>query len=148
MATGVVDPMTSKVFTVHIRKHRAEGFSACPDCEMIKSSVRMSKDPDMKKGFVKMYKTHLQNQKENRDGLARVKRLCRTSPTDVGVFIDAVDKNKFGVPTTESNSKDLAGQQRVKQKLTGVQFFSDGKLILFLTTRGAACWPQEWRHWP
>lgn len=133
MACGVVNPETSNRLTVKIRRNRAEGFSACGDCEQLKYSVRMSKDPDCKAGFVRMFNKHLGSQQENRAAVNGVKRKCKVDPRHVGVFVDAVDKNKFGIPTTESASKSLAGQQRIKQKITGVQFFSNKELLLFRT---------------
>ena len=53
--------------------------------------------------------------------------------TDFGFFIDAVDSQKFGIPTTASQAKCLAHMARIKQKLTGVQLFSDDGLLLFRT---------------
>lgn len=132
-ACGVVHPETGVRLAVKIRHNRAEGFGACPNCEQLKYTVRMSKDPDTKKGYVKMLNKHLQSQQENRAELDRVKRLCKVDPQHVGVFVDAVDKNKFGIPTTESASKTLSGIQRIKQKITGVQFFSSKKLLFFRT---------------
>ena len=51
----------------------------------------------------------------------------------VGVFVDAVDKAKFTIPTYASQAKCLARKGRIKQKITGVQFFHDDRLILFRT---------------
>ena len=50
-----------------------------------------------------------------------------------GFFIDAVDSQKFGIPTTESQAKCLARMPKIKQKLTGVQLFRDDGLLLFRT---------------
>ena len=49
----------------------------------------------------------------------------------VGFMIDAVDKNKFQIPTTEQNSKSLHRLKRIKQKITGVQWFRDDSVQLF-----------------
>ena len=53
--------------------------------------------------------------------------------THFGFYIDAVDSQKFGIPTTASQAKCLAKMQRIKQKLTGVQLFRDDSLLLFRT---------------
>ena len=44
-----------------------------------------------------------------------------------------MDKNKCGLPTTESQAKCLAKMQRIKSKLTGVQLFKDDSLVFFRT---------------
>ena len=53
--------------------------------------------------------------------------------THFGFFVDAVDSQKFGIPTVASQAKCLAGMARIKQKLTGVQVFKDDSLHLFRT---------------
>ena len=53
--------------------------------------------------------------------------------THFGFYIDAVDSQKFGIPTTASQAKCLAKMKRIKQKLTGVQLFRDDSLLLFRT---------------
>ena len=60
-------------------------------------------------------------------------RKCCVDKTHVGLFIDAVDKNKFTIPTFASQAKCLAKGGRIKQKITGVQFFDDDSLILSRT---------------
>ena len=62
-----------------------------------------------------------------------VHRLCCVDDRFVGLCIDAVDKNKFGIPTADNPAKCLKGIHRVKQKLTGVQFFGTEKLLLYQT---------------
>ena len=37
---------------------------------------------------------------DDRDELARICRLCACYDTHVGFYIDAVDNNKFSIPTT------------------------------------------------
>lgn len=37
----------------------------------------------------------------DREELARLRRLCQCYPEHEGVYIDAVDNNKFQVPTTK-----------------------------------------------
>ena len=42
-----------------------------------------------------------------------------------------MDKNKCGLPTTESQAKCLGKMYRVKSKITGVQLFKDDEILLF-----------------
>ena len=60
-------------------------------------------------------------------------RLCVVDDEHFGFFIDAVDSQKFGIPTTSSQAKCLAKMPRIKQKLTGVQLFQDNGIFLFRT---------------
>jgi len=43
----------------------------------------------------------------------------------------AMDKNKCGLPTTESQAKCLGKIHRIKSKITGVQLFKDDALVFF-----------------
>ena len=67
----------------------------------------------------------------DREELARVARKCVVDDAHFGFFIDAVDSQKFGIPTTASQAKCLSHMRRIKQKLTGVQLFKDDGLLLF-----------------
>ena len=69
----------------------------------------------------------------DREELARVARKCVVDDEHFGFFIDAVDSQKFGIPTTASQAKCLSHMRRIKQKLTGVQLFKDDGLLLFRT---------------
>ena len=71
--------------------------------------------------------------KADRDELARIVRLCKVDPRHVGWMQDAMDKNKCGLPTTESQAKCLGKMHRIKSKITGVQLFKDDGLIFFRT---------------
>ena len=46
-------------------------------------------------------------------------------------MIDAVDKQKFQIPTTERDSKSLHKLKRLIQKITGVQWFHDDAVHLY-----------------
>ena len=65
--------------------------------------------------------------------LARIVHLCKTNPRHVGWMQNAMDKNKCGLPTTESQGKCLSGVHRIQQKLTGVKLFNDDIMLLFRT---------------
>lgn len=71
--------------------------------------------------------------KADREELARIVRLCKVDPRHVGWMQDAMDKNKCGLPTTESQAKCLGKMHRIKSKITGVQLFKDDGLIFFRT---------------
>lgn len=60
-------------------------------------------------------------------------RKCAVDKCHFGFFMDAVDSQKFGVPTTASQAKCLAKLARIKQKLTGVQLFENDNLLMFRT---------------
>ena len=83
--------------------------------------------------FARRLDTHYNIVQSDREELARVSRLCAVDAEHFGFFIDAVDSQKFGIPTTGSQAKCLSGMRRVKQKLTGVQLFKDDRLLLFRT---------------
>ena len=71
--------------------------------------------------------------KANRTGLQAARTYCN-GRTIVGFSIDAADYGKFLTPTTKSTAKQLGGMQRIKNKITGVEFFSgERKLLLFRT---------------
>lgn len=69
--------------------------------------------------------------KADRDELARIARLCKVNDKHVGWMQDAMDKNKCGLPTTESQAKCLGKMYRIKSKITGCQLFKDDALVLF-----------------
>ena len=67
----------------------------------------------------------------HRAGLQQARVECN-GKTIVGFSIDAADYGKFATPTTKSTAKLLGGMHRIKNKITGVEFFSeDRKLFLF-----------------
>ena len=59
--------------------------------------------------------------------------MCCVDDRYVGLFIDAVDSQKFGIPTIDTQAYYIKGINRLTQKLTGVQFFGSEKLLLFRT---------------
>ena len=133
MQEGVVDPHTGILFTCRVRKNTQRGFSRCNDCECLRADMRAAKDLVIKKGFFRLLKRHQRGVDLDRSELARVARLCKIDIRHVGVFVDAIDHNKFPLPTTESHSKALSKLHRIKQKLTGVQFFGDDSVLFYQT---------------
>ena len=68
-------------------------------------------------------KAHQDEVKADRVEFARVARLCKIDRHHVGVMIDAVDKQKFGIPTTERQSKNLSKMEHIIQKITGARAY-------------------------
>ena len=75
---------------------------------------------------------HIQQIREDREELGRVRRLCTLDHRYAGWSIDAVDSGKFQTPTTASQAKVLGGMHRIKNKITGVDVWGQG-LYLFRT---------------
>ena len=75
---------------------------------------------------------HHESVKEDRIEFARIARKCKTNPRHVGFMIDAVDKKKFQLPTTERDSKSLQKLKRLIHKITGALFFHDASLRSFV----------------
>ena len=102
MIEGVTDPDTGTKFTCKVRKRVQRGFSKCNDCEYLRSKMRLAKDKEERDQYLRLYKRHKRHGDEDREEQARIARLCKMDERHVGVFIDAADSNKFGIPTTES----------------------------------------------
>ena len=77
------------------------------------------------------FKKHLKAVKLDRQELNRIRVLCN-GRTIVGLSIDAADRNKFFTPSVKCRAHILAGMYTIKNKITGVEFFSgDRKLLIF-----------------
>ena len=92
-----------------------------------------SQDKDGTCCFCQRLDTHYEVVQSDREELARLARKCVVDDEHFGFFIDAVDSQKFGIPTTASQAKCLSGMRRIKQKLTGVQLVNNDGLLLFRT---------------
>ena len=101
---------------------------------LLAAEIVLTKTVEEEECKIKELHLHHNQVREDREELARLVRLCKIDPTrHVGFMIDVVDSNKFGIPTTEHTPKALAKLWRVKQKLTGVQFFGDDSVVLYRT---------------
>ena len=134
MNNGVVDPATATFHPTHVRVNSHRGFSKCNTCVLLSAEITRAKTVEEEECKIKELRLHHNQVREDREELARLVRLCKIDPTrHVGFMIDAVDSNKFGIPTTEHTPKALVKLWRVKQKLTGVQFFGDDSVVLYRT---------------
>ena len=133
MQNGVTDPDTGIAYTTKVRVNHCHGFSTCDDCSLLQAQIALAKHHDEEEKYVQLLKQHHAEVSNDRDELARIARQCKISPNHVGYMIDAMDKHKLGVPTTEAHAKCLAKMPRIVQKLTGVQSFKDDSLLLFRT---------------
>lgn len=131
MDRGVTDPRTDIHYEVKVRKNRAYGFNICDKCDNLHKDIAAARTPEEKECYIRKLATHHRQVKEDRMELARVARLCKMDDRHVGFMIDAVDKNKFQVPTTERQSKALKRLNRLVQKITGVQWLHDNSVQLF-----------------
>ena len=158
MRRGVVCPSTNVRFKTLIRTVKARGFSKCDTCELLKAKILNAKSEDERSSYSQMLQHHYDMVGADRRELARIARCvalfithtqsnsgthlrthpvhgrkCAVDKNHFGFFMDAVDSQKFGIPTTASQAKCLGKMARIKQKLTGVQLFDNDKLLLFRT---------------
>ena len=119
---GVTCPKTGDHFKTYVRKNSAVGFAKCDDCENIGKEIASARTPEERESFVRKLAAHHKVVMEDRMELARIARLCKVDERHVGFMIDAVDKQKFQLPTTERDAKSLKKMYRVIQKITGVQW--------------------------
>ena len=134
MNSGVIDPETGQYYNTHVRKNRARGFARCDHCVELNAKISASLTRIESEAYLNQLRAHHAEVKNDRFELARIARLCKIDPRHVGFMIDAVDKNKFGLPTTERQSKSLLAKltkRRIIQKITGVQWFHDDSIHLF-----------------
>jgi len=129
--TGVVDPASGKHHDCEVRKTRARGFAKCDKCERLNSKIADAETNEEMEIHLNALREHHESVRQDRMEVARIARLCKSDPRHVGFMIDAVDKNKFQIPTTERDSKSLHRLKRMKQKITGVQWFHDDSIQLF-----------------
>ena len=133
MRAGVTDPDTGICYTTHVRKNHCRGFSTCDDCAILQAQLVLAKLPTQRKKYLHLFDMHRREVAEDRMEGVRVVRKCKIDPRHVGYMVDALDKHKCGLPTTECQAKCLAKLPRIVQKLTGVQSFADDSLLLFRT---------------
>ena len=129
--TGVMNPTSGKHHDCKVRKTRARGFAKCDKCENLNSKIADAETNQEMEIHLDALREHHESVKQDRIEVARIARLCKSDPRHVGFMIDAVDKNKFQISTTEQNSKSLHKVKRMKQKITGVQWFHDDSVQLF-----------------
>ena len=129
----VVDPDTGDLYSIMMRKRRALGFKKCNKCSELEFAVMMAKTKSERQEARNKLHAHLHKIRRNRTGLQQSRVECN-GITVVGLSIDAADHAKYPTPTTKSPAKVLAKMQRIKNKITGVEFFSGArKLVLFRT---------------
>ena len=131
MNAGVVDPDTGTEYTCHVRVNSARGFAVCKTCSQLRADTQAAKTKEQSDCFLRQLQEHHEDTKGDREELVRIARKCKIDKRHVGWMQDAVDKQKFGLPTTESQSKVLAKMHRIVQKITGVQLFRDDSILLF-----------------
>ena len=116
-----------------MRKSKAKGFAKCDTCERLEAIIAAAQTNEQIEKFQGELRMHHESVKQDRIEMARIARLCKRDLRHVGFMIDAVDKFKFQLPTTERSSKSMQKLTRVVQKLTGVQYFDDDSVHLFST---------------
>lgn len=131
LADGVVDPMNNKHHECKVRKTRARGFAKCTKCECLNAKIAEAVTNEEMEVHLNELRLHHESVKQDRVEVARIARLCKSDPRHVGFMIDAVDKKKFQIPTTERDSKSLHKLKRLIQKITGVQWFHDDSIHLY-----------------
>ena len=134
MKDGVTDPKKGVHYDTYVRKNSAIGFSKCDDCDNLAKDIAQARTPEERECFERQLAAHHQQVKEDRMELARIARLCKLDKRHVGFMIDAVDKQKFQIPTTASASKSLKKLKRIIQKITGVEWFVSHSLTHTLNT--------------
>lgn len=122
MNEGVINPDTGKLYRTHVRQNSAVGFSQCDECTRRAAAIAAAKTLAETQCARRKLKEHQDQVKADRIEMARIARLCKIDQRHVGVMIDAVDRQKFGIPTTERQSKNLAKMDRIIQKITGVRY--------------------------
>ena len=134
VAGGVVDPETSILYQVRVRKKHAKGFAKCNQCELWKNRIAGTGDVSKRAGFRRKLDEHVSEVQYDREELARVIRLCLRDRKHAGFYCDAADSAKFQVPTTASTASKLSTLWRVRQKLTCVQMFDVNKSLYMFRT--------------
>ena len=127
----LADPVSGELFDILIRRRRAVGFKACDLCCSLRFSLMMASMKKLRDIAKEKYLLHIRKVKANRVGLQRARVECDGIKV-VGVSVDGADFGKFPTPTTKSKAKVLGGMHRIKNKLTGVEFFSgERKIVIF-----------------
>ena len=116
-----------------MRKNTQRGFSRCDTCSTLRFGASHAKSKDERDSYQRLFKEHQTGCDDDRGELARIARLSKIDKRHLLLLIDAIDSNKFGIPSTEAQAKMLSKIYRVKQKLTGAMSMKDEKLRLFRT---------------
>lgn len=133
MSKGVVDPDTGERHLTYVRKNSAMGFSKCDDCTTFEANIAAAKTRQARECAVRVLRAHQEDMSNDRIELARIVRKCKTDKRHVGWIIDAVDRQKFGIVTSERESKSMSKLGKIIQKITGAQSFKDDTVKLFST---------------
>ena len=131
MNEGIINPISGVQHVLYVRVNHNRGFKVCDDCSNLAADVKAARTKEEKEACIRLLKAHHDEVEGDRTEVARVARLCKIDKRHVGFMIDGLDKQKCGVPTTEAQTKGLAQNWAIKQKLTGVQFFRDDDLLLY-----------------
>ena len=129
----VVDPDTGNLHTIMMRKRRALGFKKCNKCSELEFAVMMAKTKSQRQEARNKLHAHLHKIRRNRVGLQQARVECN-GITIVGCSIDGADFGKYQTPTTKSPAKILGKMQRIKNKITGVEFFSGARQLMLFRT--------------
>lgn len=125
------DPVANVFYTIKRRKRAKCGFKRCDTCCELQFNIYAAKGTTAKQEARDAYQAHVDSYTADRRELGRIRSICN-GKNIVGFSIDAADKNKFATPTVKCRAKMLAGMYVIKNKITGVEFFSgDRKLLLF-----------------
>ena len=123
------DPETGDMYRICIKKRRAIGFKKCNKCAELEFAVMMAKGKCARQQARNKLLAHLGKIKACRTGLNAARLDCNGT-TKVGFSADGADYGKFPTPVTKSTAKVLGGMKRIKNKLTGVEFFSGSRKLL------------------
>lgn len=125
------DPVANTSYAVKMRKRTKCGFKRCDICCELQFLVYAANGKLEKLEARNNFKQHLTSTRLDRQELHRIRALCN-GRTIVGFSIDAADRNKFFTPSVKSRAHILAGMYTIKNKITGIEFFSGNReLLLF-----------------
>lgn len=130
---GIVNPEDSINYTVHVRPSHAKGFRKCSCCEYWKCKIRGTQNQLKKKSYRRRLDVHIEEVYDDRSALAKRVRKCKVDDEHSGFYIDAIDNNKFQMPTTVSTGKNLSSLWRIKPKLTCIKMWDNDQLYVFRT---------------
>ena len=101
---GVTDPGTGIDYVAEVGVGRAKGFAKCDVCQHLESKIAVAQTNEEMETFLRDLRLHHQSVMEDRVEFARISRLYKTDSRHMGLMINAVDKKKFQLPTTERDS--------------------------------------------
>lgn len=123
------DPETGDMYKICIKKRRAMGFKKCNQCSSLEFAVMMARGKCARQQARNNLLAHLKKVKAVRTGLNAARLDCNGT-TIRGFSVDGADYGKFPTPVTKSTAAVLGGMKRIKNKITGVEFFSGSRQIL------------------